>query len=384
MDSMMLLAFTYAIIIGFFTLFYVFMVLYYLLGWQRIPAFKTSVDVPAIRICVVVAARNEEENILKLLACFKEQSYPSELFEIIIVDDHSEDNTASLVENFQMDNLNLYHLRDYVDDTVIAFKKRALELAVINTDAELIITTDADCEMGKKWLANYASFYEKTNSQFIVAPVDYNPINSMLDILQELDFLSLMAMTGASVEHKFYNLSNGANMAYTKAAYLEVNGYDDHPSPSGDDVFLIEKIGKHFPEQINYLKSKDAIVYTKPASDFFTLVQQRMRWISKTKHYTDRTTKLLAFGFLGFYLTLLFNLIGSFFHPLFFTIFLTQVIIKAVVDFALLEDVSQFFKRKNLLYYFPIIEIVHFPFNLFVGVASQFFPYKWKNRKVKN
>jgi len=380
---MILIAFTYAIVTGFFTLFYVFMVLYYLLGWQTIPTYKSSGTIPRVKICVVVAARNEQKNIIALLECFKRQSYAKELFEVIIVDDHSDDLTPEMVENFDMDNLHLLHLKDHLDDTVIAFKKRALELAVNNTTAELIVTTDADCIMSEKWLENYASFYEDTDSQFIVAPVDFKPVNSLLEILQELDFLSLMAMTGASVEHKFYNLSNGANMAYTRDVYLKVNGYDDHPSPSGDDVFLIEKIGKEYPEKINYLKSREAIVYTQPCTDFVSLVQQRMRWISKTKHYTNRTTKLMALGFLGFYSTLLLNGIASFFHPIFLTIFITQVMIKAVVDFALLEDVSQFFQRKKLLRYFPVVELVHFPFNLFVGIASQFFPYKWKNRKVK-
>ncbi len=359
------------------------MVLYYLLGWQTIPVYKASGDMPAVKLCVVIAARNEQENILALLECLKRQTYPKELFEVIVVDDHSEDLTPELIETFSMENLYLFHLRDYLDDTVIAFKKRALELAVNQTRAELIVTTDADCIMGKKWLENFASFYAETESQFIVAPVHFNPIDSTLKILQELDFLSLMAMTGASVKHKFYNLSNGANMAYTREAYLSVNGYDDHPSPSGDDVFLIEKIGKSYPEQVNYLKSREAIVTTKACNDLKSLVQQRMRWISKTKHYTNMATKLIALGFLGFYISLVFNLIGSFFHPIFLTIFITQIIIKAAVDFAILEDVSQFFNRKKLLQYFPLIELVHFPFNLFVGVASQFFPYKWKNRKVR-
>jgi len=359
------------------------MVLYYLLGWQTISRYKASGNQPSIKLAVVVAARNEQKNILQLLNCLKKQTYPNTLFDVFVIDDHSEDLTPEVVESFEMNNLYLFHLKDYVDDTVIAFKKRAIDLAVNNTDAELIVTTDADCTMGRNWLRQMAGFYQETQSHFIVAPVDFKPLNSLLKKLQELDFLSMMAVTGASVEHKFYNLSNGANMAYTKKAYETVSGYDGNNSPSGDDVFLIEKIGKAFPESVNYLKNREAIVFTQPCDTFSELFQQRMRWISKTKHYTDLRTKLLALGFLGFYITLFLNVVGSFFNPYFFTLFITQFLIKIVVDFAILEDSADFFEQKKLLYLFPVVELFHFPFTFIVGIASQFFPYKWKNRKFE-
>lgn len=366
------------------TLFYVVLVLFYLLGWQCIPFYKSRGKHPKTKLTIVVPARNEESNILNLLNALKNQDYPKELYEVIIVDDHSDDKTPLLVETFDMTNLSLISLKNHVAKDEIAYKKRAVELAVKQSYSELIICTDADCTMGKKWLYQIASIYEENNCKFIVAPVDYSPTNTLLDKIQTLDFLSIMGMTGASVHHRLYNLSNGANMAYSREVFLEINAYENDKAASGDDVFLIEKIGRKYPDDIYYLKNRDAIVYTKPCKSFRELFQQRMRWISKTKHYSGKRTKTIAVFLLLFYISLTFNFILSFFYREIFNLFLMQVFMKIIVDFALLEDVTRFFRKEKLMRTFPILALTHFPFTFLVSIASQLFKYRWKNRIRKS
>lgn len=366
------------------TLFYAVLVLYYLLGWQSISPFKPAGRISNTKITVIVCARNEQHNILTLLNCLKNQDYPSDLFEVIVVDDHSDDLTPEIVENYEMRNLQLLHLDEYVRKNEIAFKKRAVEFAIQNSTGKLIVTTDADCSMGTKWLSTIAEFYEETNSKFIVAPVDYLSPNSLLEKLQNLDFLSIMGITGASVHHKLYNLSNGANMAYERDAFLSVNGYHKADnSPSGDDVFLIEKMGKQFPHQINYLKNRNAIVFTNACTTLPQLIQQRIRWIAKTKHYTDLRTRIIALLVLIFYLSIAFSVLLCFINIQFMNILLMQLILKSMVDYALVDEVTRFFKKRKLLRYFLILELTHFPFNCYVGVKSQFTNYTWKKRKYK-
>lgn len=378
-----ILGFVYIVVVIAITLFYAFMVLYYMLGWQYISLFKVSAYEPRTKLTVIIPARNEQDNIIKLLTCLQQQDYPSDLFEVIVVDDHSTDLTPELVETFDMPNLHLVHLKDYVSKDEMAYKKRAVETAVNQSTGELIICTDADCEMGRKWLYTYAAFYEYTQCKFIVAPVDYNN-QTILDHLQTIDFLSIMGVTGASVYYQMYNLSNGANMAYEKQAFLSVNGYENaDQSASGDDVFLIEKIGRKYPDGVRYLKNKDAIVYTAPASSFRALFQQRMRWISKTKHYTGFFTKFTAFLFLLYYLVLTCSFVLQFFYPVFLFLFLTQFITKIIVDFALVNEVTKFFNKRKLLNHFWLLQLTHYPFTLAVGVASQMFTYQWKDRKIK-
>lgn len=360
------------------------LILYYLLGWQSISMYKAAGRDLITTITVVVCARNEQKNIQALLNCLKKQNYPSHLFHVIVVDDHSEDLTAEIVENFAMDNLTLLSLKHYVDKNEIAFKKRAVELAVKQTNDELIVTTDADCVMGENWLSTIAQFYVETDSKFIVAPVDYLKPKNILEKLQNLDFLSIMGVTGASVHHKMFNLSNGANMAYERKAFLKVKGYDNaDQSPSGDDVFLIEKMGKKYPHQINYLKNRDAIVYTKACNTFAQLIQQRVRWLAKTKHYTDIRTKVVAYLLLFFYTNIILSIALCFIDLQFINILLMQLIIRAFVDFALLDEVTRFFNKRKLLKYYLLLEIAHFPFNFYVGIRSQLYKYTWKNRDYK-
>lgn len=366
------------------TLFYVVLVLFYLLGWQSIPFYKSSGKQPKTKLSVVIPARNEENNIPNLLRALRNQNYPKDLYEVIVIDDHSTDNTPWIVEGFEMDNLSLISLSKHVDKDEIAYKKRAVELAVRESNGELIICTDADCTMGSKWLSQIASIYEENNCKFIVAPVDYAPTQSLLDKVQALDFLSIMGMTGASVYHKLYNLSNGANMAYSREVFLEMNAYENDKSASGDDVFLIEKIGNKYPDDIYYLKNRDAIVYTKPCDNFKELFQQRMRWISKTKHYSGKRTKTIAIFLFLFYISVSLNFVLSFFYKEVLNLFIMQIFMKLIVDYALLEDVTRFFKKEQLMKSFPALALTHFPFTFSVSICSQLFKYQWKDRTRKS
>jgi len=358
------------------------MILYYLLGWQLIPEYKPSGKNSTTKVTIVVPARNEQDNLPKLLDCIKKQDYPKELFEVFVVDDHSTDLTPDIVDTCELENVYLIKLADYVESKETAFKKRAVEIAVSKSSGELILTSDADCLMGSQWISTVAAFYEETGSKFIVAPVAYRPVNSFIDHLEALDFMSVMGVTGATVQHKLFSLSNGANMAYEKEVFLNVNGYEGiDQTPSGDDVFLIEKIGKKFPYHINYLKNTNAIVYTQPVGNLKGLISQRMRWMSKTPYYSDKRTIWAGVIVLIFYATLLLNIVLSFINPAFINLLLMQIMIKVLVDFVFAKEVSKFFKSKNLLYYFPALETLHLPFVVVVSIMSQILPYSWKSRK---
>ncbi len=379
----MILQVVYIIICLVVTLTYVYLINWYCVGWRRIPEFRPTQTLKQTKVAIIIPARNEESNIINLLNGIKKQTYKHQLLEIFVIDDHSDDATADLVKNFDLEQLHLLHLSDYINPDEIAFKKRAIEIAIAQTQAELIITTDADCTVPPKWVEQIVRYYQESGNQFIVAPVDYAPLDSLLKKFQEIDFLTIMAVTGASVQHKQYNLSNGANMAYTKKAFEQVQGYHGKDqSPSGDDVFLIEKIGKAYPNQIGYLKNTQSIVNTLPCSTFKELVQQRLRWISKTKHYSDAKTIATGSFFGFFYFILLISLLLGIQSPVFLNVFIIQFLCKIFADFMLLNEVNRFYKHKKLLWLFPLVELIHFPFTLLIGVMGQFVSYSWKNRTV--
>ncbi len=347
------------------------------------PTYKTSGKASKTSITVIVPARDEEQNIKPLLDAITGQQYPKDLFEVIIVNDHSTDNTAIIAETYPADNVQVVDLAEHVDPKEIAYKKRAVEVAIKQATGNLIVTTDADCVMGPKWLATIADFYQKQQCKFIAAPVEYSPLNGWLDKFQALDFMSIMGVTGATIQNKLYSLSNGANMAYERAAFIEVSGYKDiDKSASGDDVFLMEKMGRKYPNKIGYLKQSSAIVRTQPCKDINALFNQRLRWVSKTKYYSDNRTKSAAILVLLFYVSLISTFILGLIWHQYFALFALQLIVKLAVEFAFVNDVSSFFKQKKLLKYFLPLQLVHFPFMIIVGLLSQFVKYKWKNRKL--
>src|SRR6185503_11374530 len=145
---------------------YAILIAFYRAGWNELGIFTPNDDTPGEKISIVIAARNEEENIGKLLASIGSQTYPRHLFEVIVVDDHSTDNTSAIAAGFSF--VKLIKLQF---DNINSYKKKAIETGIAAASGELIVITDADCIVQPGWLKTIASFKEKTNAVFIAAPV---------------------------------------------------------------------------------------------------------------------------------------------------------------------------------------------------------------------
>ena len=270
------------ITIGLF-IFYSILILFYRTGWRELKPFSQTDQKPSIKISVIIPARNEEDNIVKLLSSLEKQTYPSHLFEVIVVDDHSTDNTAAAVNGYSFAKLIRLEF-----DNINSYKKKAIETGIAAATGDLIVTTDADCIVQSNWLKTIASFKEKTNTVFIAAPVVLENESNLLQTFQTLDFLVLQVITAASVQKRFHNMCNGANLAYEREAFFEVNGFTgiDHIA-SGDDMLLMQKIAERFPGKVSYLLSKDVIVTTRAAKTWKEFFSQRIRWASKATDYND-------------------------------------------------------------------------------------------------
>jgi cellulose synthase/poly-beta-1,6-N-acetylglucosamine synthase-like glycosyltransferase len=272
---------------------YAALITYYRKSWLQIPEYKAipgSINTnPSTKITVIIPARNEEQNISRCLQAVIDQSYPASLFEIIVVDDHSTDNTANVVRSFTNQNIHLVFLKDFVTDTINAYKKKAIEVAIAKSTGDLIVTTDTDCFMDKEWLQTLASFYEKYRPACIAAPVSITCNNRFVEIFQALDFMTLQGITGAAVYKKMHSMCNGANFAYEKNAWFDVGGFKGIDSiASGDDMLLMHKIYKLYPDRVLFLKSREAIVHTQPMHTWKGFFNQRIRWASKADQYDDK------------------------------------------------------------------------------------------------
>lgn len=376
----------FAIVTILFTIGYIALIGYYYSGWRRLRLFVPVAGNLETRITVIIPARNEAHNIKGLLDSIDAQNFNKKFLDVIVVDDFSTDNTAATVLKSGYGYVRLISLADYVsaDFPIKAYKKKAIEIAIENAKGELIITTDADCRPGSNWLFAMASMFETYRPVMIAGPVNFFYDSSFLGKFQTLDFLSLVGIAGASIRYGFYNLCNGANLAFTKEAFHAVDGYNNIDYiPTGDDMMLMHKMGKKFPGKIMFNKCVDAIVYTHTESDFGSFWKQRVRWTSKSTHYEDkRITWILVFAYL-FNALLLLNLILGLFQPVYLQLAMGQFLMKICIDTLFTYAVTRFFKRENFLWLVLPMQIMHVLYILFIGPAGATGKYYWKGREVR-
>ena len=366
------------------SLLYAVLILYYRDGWLRLPEYRPDNTLtPITKVSILIPARNEEANIGPLLKDIMAQYYPPELMEVIVIDDHSTDRTADIASSFK--GVTCISLSDFTEGKFLnAYKKKAIEIAIQQSNGELIITTDADCRMCQYWVRSIVRYYETYRHQLIASPVLFTTDNSWFQTFQSIDFTAMQGITGALSATHSGTMCNGANLAYTRKAFNAVNGFNGIDDiASGDDMLLMHKIEQRFPRKTSYLKCKDAIVYTSPMPSLKTFLQQRTRWASKANTFEDkRITAVLAIVYL-FNLLFPVLLIASFFNNQSIGAFIFLWLLKTALEVSLLLPVSAFFHKKKELTYFALLQFIHIPYVLYAGLRGQTGTYEWKGRQVR-
>lgn len=374
---------------------YVMLIIYYRQSWLRLKEYnvpKEKLRESTTLISVVIPARNEEKNIGPCIESIKKQTYPIDLFEVLIVDDYSVDSTAAIASSFNQKNIRLIKLSDFTANVNLnSYKKKAIETAIDLAKGNLIVTTDADCIVKPEWLKTIASYYEESGAVFIAAPVAYADVSAtesiskkFFKIFQSLDFMALQGITGASVYKRIHNMCNGANLAYKKKVFYEVNGFEGIDNiASGDDMLLMHKIQKIYPGKIRYLKSTNVIVQTQQSETIKDFINQRIRWASKADRYPD--IKITAVLFLVYFLNawIFFIAFYSIFYAEYYYLLLLLFTVKTAVELFFLFPVTKFFEKQKLLWWFIPSQPFHIIYTLIAGWLGKFGSYTWKERKVK-
>jgi cellulose synthase/poly-beta-1,6-N-acetylglucosamine synthase-like glycosyltransferase len=369
------------------------LIAWYHRAWRALPEFPAGSaagpggkETGCTRISVLVPARNEEASIGGCLQSLAAQRYPRELFEVIVIDDHSTDGTAAIVKNFRGLPVRLISLAEVPGSgTVTAYKKFAIETGVGEARGELIVTTDADCVSDPDWLGTMAAFYEQRGAKFIAAPVRIGGgrSRSLLAIFQTLDFITLQGITGAAVNKRIHSMCNGANLAYPRQVFFEVGGFRGIDGiPSGDDLFLMHKMFLKYPERVFFLKSAQAIVSTKPETSWKGFFHQRIRWASKADRYDDK--RIFRVLLLVYLINLLFVAlaIAAFWNAGWGLLLLVLLAAKTIIEYPFVRTVAGFFRQDPLMAYFPLLQPLHILYTITVGWLGKFGSYRWKDRKI--
>ena len=351
-------------------------------GWKELPTGSLANSIPWEEfptVSVIIPARNEEKNIGQLLEALRQQDFPAEKLEIIVVDDHSEDQTAAIARSF----LNVRVL-PFREEGLNSYKKKALEKAVAAACGELIVCTDADCIPTKEWLSELVRNYLTRDAAFVAAPVVLTNEGSLLGRFQTLDFLVLQGITGAGIQQGSLPMANGANMAYPKKVFEDVDGYKGADKlASGDDFFLLHKIVTKYPRKIIFVKSTNAIVKTAALPHWKDFIQQRIRWASKSAHYKEKSITAvlgLVWTYNAFFIL---TFVGAWFDWQLAVIFPIALLLKTLMEWPFVKSVADFFQVPITLLAFFGFQPLHILYTVFTGLLGLAGPYQWKGRKVK-
>lgn len=366
-------------VLYFLIILYCIAIAFLIYGFTKVNTIDYIGLTPKTKFSIIVPFRDEAENLPILLASLAKLNYPIELFEVILVDDFSEEEfsiplsyRAQSRDNIQIIN-NIRVSNSPKKDAIVA------AMQIVNTD--WIITTDADCTVNANWLLTLDNYIQLHDVAMIAGAVTYDCANSFLHHFQQLDLASLQGATIGSFGINKGFMCNGANFAYTKSYFQELNGFEGNDGiASGDDVFLLQKAIAKSTEKVHYLKTQNNIVITKSLNDWKSLFYQRVRWASKTSSYQSTFGKglgvLVFAGNLGLIVGVGYWVLGVIPFQNIVLLFLLKFLVDTVLIYK-----ANYFLTKTKIQYLILSSLLYPFFSVSVALYSLFGKYEWKGRK---
>ncbi|MBI2280567.1 MAG: glycosyltransferase [Bacteroidetes bacterium] len=327
-----------------------------------------------LKISVVIAVRNEELTIGNCVESIFNQKNNHDYFEIIIVDDHSTDDTIEVLRRLaeKYKNVSFYQLSNTYS------KKEAIKYGVSLANNKIIATTDSDCILPLNWLNSILNKFNAEND-FLFGPVVLEDKPTFLNKFQQLDFFAMQGLTFGTSYFNYPILCNAANMGFKKDDYMSFNDKMENKTPSGDDVFLLHQFKKN-KRVITAFLNKNFIVQTAAEDNFMGFIHQRIRWASKSKLYKNNL--LLFFSYLVFFSNV--SMLFIYYHIAFIEqnrgVYIILLLSKWVIDFILLFLIASFFNKRKLMKYFLPTQFLYPFYIIGVGFISQFIKFTWKGR----
>ena len=360
---------------------YAIRILSYLHGWIKTARLDVDMGTTADgKASIVVPVRNEARQIGSLLEDMRKQRYPEDQYEIIIVNDHSTDRTAEIVNSHAsgVDNIRLIEL-----DAEEYGKKSAIRKGVSEARHGVIISTDGDCRAPLEWLGNVMAAFGEPGIRMVAGPVILHPDSGWFKALQSLEFLSLVGVSAGAAGLNSPIMCNAANMAYLKEDFYRYLETGEPGSASGDDMFLMLWLKRSHPGSIRYISSPGTVIRALPCNNLYTLMMQRFRWVSKSRYYRDFHLNSSALLVLLTNSSLLLMAVLCFISARWIMPFVMLLLIKSTIDLIFMDRVLRYFgKRKSLLLVLPL-GLVYFMYVSIVGIAGQLIPYTWKGRNIQ-
>lgn len=359
-------------------------------GWTRVEKCQFKEALPLHKFSIIIPFRNEAENLPSLLYSLSTLNYPTSFFEIILVNDESEDSSLQACFHFKQSHPSVNFSILNNNRSTNSPKKDAVTTAIASSRFKYIVITDADCLVPISWLKAYNEKIMETNASLIAGPVSFvnerftnEKFLNYLVAFQDLDFMSLQAAGIGGFGLKMPFMCNAANMCYKKEAFLNASGYQGNSHISGgDDVFLLQKFTElNYP--VSFLKSEAGLVQTKPQDSLKTLFSQRIRWAAKAPAYKSVFAKFTGIMVLLMNLVIILAIILGMFGLIPSELLLGVFALKFTVDLCLLYVSAKFFRKKILLSHYLWCSLLYPFFANTIAIMSLFSKFQWKGRSFK-
>lgn len=346
-------------------------------GWASMMEKKPLPSSPK-SVTILVPFRNESTHLPALLSDLATLNYPVQFLEIMLINDHSDDDSLALAmkASHQHPHFKVFSLEAENG------KKAALLKGIEDSNGEIIVTVDADCRVSTDWLTSLTSYFSEAGARMVVGPVCLEG-ETFFAGLQKMEFSSLLGVTGATAGFGSPALCNGANLAFLRESFSSVGGYSGNDQiSSGDDLFLMNKFQKKWRRSVRFAGASEAIVTSVASYSIRSFFQQRLRWAGKWRAGFSWATGALAFFTWTLHLLFLTSVYAWSTDMLTFPLFITLWIVKFFCDVVFLFPVMMFCRIRWRWIYFFALQFVHSFYVVVVGFLSLILKTEWKGRKV--
>lgn len=346
----------------------------FFLLWKA-PAYspQTNLDFSA---SVLVPFRDEENSLKELVEILSDQRDVD--FEVIFIDDHSTDNSLTVLREALVKAKFRWKLIELEDKSG---KKAALAEGVENASHDLIVTTDADCKMAPLWLQSVMATFQNPSIQMALSPIMFSG-NTPWQLLQSIEYSPLIGITRVLAEQGRPIMANGGNLAYRKFAFEEVGGFKGiDGTPSGDDELLMNKIVNKYPEGVVFQSTKDALVTTDAMPDWKSFLNQRLRWASKWREGKRPGTMFTAVSVFVVQLATILAVICLFLQLQNSLWIVAALVCKFLFEYLFIKRIRKAYAFGTPIHFFLLCFILYPFYGIYFGIAANFKKFEWKGRK---
>jgi len=348
---------------------YALVILFFLIG-----LFKDSQPHSFLTpfVSVIIPAKNEKDNIDKIIRDLLMQTYDETNYEIILVDDESSDITPNICRSYANKHSNIKFLSTAGIDSPLKFKKRPLDYGIQYAKGEILLLTDADCRVRPEWIESMVSFFHE-DTGMVIGHSHVNPAKTVREGIEALDFLMLSAGARSSVQLQIPLACTGQNLAYRKSVYNDCGGFNSFAEATGgDDVLLLQQIKHKTSYHVIAANDPKSYVFTSPSLNWRSFLSQRIRWASDSAYVKNIDPFFFGIIIVTFLVnlipviiivTLLFSSAGL--APL-----VKGLIVKFFIEGALMMKTTDVFNRNDLRKSFVLWFLFQMPYIVAMGILS--------------